>query len=80
MESEGCVDRAGITTSLGRVLPCSATWALGYGIPMAGKMVIGGGLRCEPVMGGAQGGGAVVARKMETLMKIFWLGQSLRTY
>ena len=43
-------------------------------------MVIGGGLGCEPVMGGAQGGGAVVARKMETLMKTFWLGQSLRTY
>ena len=37
VESEGCVDRAGITTSLGRVLPCGATWALGYGIPVAGK-------------------------------------------
>ena len=24
--------------SLGRVLPCGATWALGYGIPVAGKM------------------------------------------
>ena len=28
-------------------------------------MVIRGGLGCEPVMGGSQGGGAVVARKME---------------
>ena len=37
VESEGCVDRAGITTSLGRVLTCGATWELGYGIPMAGK-------------------------------------------
>ena len=37
VESEGCVDRAGITTSLGRVLPCGATWALGYGIPVAGN-------------------------------------------
>ena len=37
VESEGCVDRAGIMTSLGRVLPCGATLALGYGIPVAGK-------------------------------------------
>ena len=47
---------------------------------MAGKMVIGGVLGCEPRRGGAQGRGAVVARKMETLMKTFWLGQFLRTY
>ena len=26
------------------------------------------------------GRGAMVARKMKTLMKTFWLGQSLRTY
>ena len=34
-------------------------------------MVTGGGLGCEPRRGGARGGGAVVARKMETLMKTF---------
>ena len=62
MEGEGCVDRAGITTSLGRVLPYGATWALGYGYLWWVKMVIGGGLGCEPRGGGAQGGGAVVAQ------------------
>ena len=25
------------TMSLGQVLPCGATWALGYGIPVVGK-------------------------------------------
>ena len=75
------------TTSLGQVLSWGATWAPLEWIPMVGKRymrwgvpVMRGALVCEPVMRGAQGGGAVVARKMETLMKTFWLGQFLRTY
>ena len=46
------------TTSLGQVFPWGATWAPLEWIPVVGKWY----MRCEPVMGGARGGGAVVAR------------------
>ena len=49
------------TTSLGQVLPWGATWAPLEWIPVVGKWYMSGP-GCEPVMGGAWDGGAVVAR------------------
>ena len=52
MEDEGCVDQVGIYDEPG------ASLATGCYLGTPGN----GYLWCEPVMGGARGGGAVVAR------------------
>ena len=61
MEGEGCVDQVGVYDEPGASLAMWCYLGTWIWIPMAGKMVIGGGLGCEPRGGGAQGGGAMVA-------------------